>query len=324
VLSLLAFLLSTASLARSVHSRIPSLVEILDKPGLIGKTETFAPRAIASKNSWILMDSGLANRVVMVTGASGGLGAPIARAFAAEGARVIAHYRQQGEQASRLAAELGSGSVALQADLTNEADVERLFQSAERALGPVEILVANAGVWPADDVSVADMSLERWNHTIASDLTSVFLCMRAFFRGIRAHAIKDPAAVMVGSTAGVFGEAGHADYAAAKAGLTYGLLRTLKNEICRLAPKGRVNVVCPGWIRTDMTARYLSDPDLVRRTLHTVALRKIGRPEDIASAIVYLASSKLAGHITGEVLTVSGGMEGRVLYSGEEIDRTCQ
>jgi len=144
--------------------------------------------------------------------------------------------------------------------------------------------------------------------------------MREFFRGIVRHKLADPAAVLIGSTAGIFGEAGHADYAAAKAGLIYGLARSLKNEICRLAPRGRVNVVSPGWIFTPMTKRFAADPERVRRVLQTIPLRKVGRPHDVAMAVVYLASSHLSGHVSGQILTVSGGMEGRMLYNPEEID----
>jgi 3-oxoacyl-[acyl-carrier protein] reductase len=144
--------------------------------------------------------------------------------------------------------------------------------------------------------------------------------MRAFFRGIAAHHLADPAGVLIGSTAGIFGEAGHADYAAAKAGLTYGLARSLKNEICRLAPRGRVNVVCPGWTVTPMARRFAADPARVRRALQTIPLRKVARVHDVAMAILYLASSRLAGHVSGQILTVSGGMEGRLLYGEDEVD----
>jgi NAD(P)-dependent dehydrogenase (short-subunit alcohol dehydrogenase family) len=130
----------------------------------------------------------------------------------------------------------------------------------------------------------------------------------------------DPAAIIIGSTAGIFGEAGHADYAAAKAGLIYGLTRSLKNEICRLAPQGRVNAVSPGWTLTPVQGHLTADPDRLRRVLQTVPLRKVGRAHDVAKAVVYLASSHLAGHVSGQVLTVSGGMEGRVLYGPDEID----
>jgi 3-oxoacyl-[acyl-carrier protein] reductase len=266
------------------------------------------------------MDTGLGNRVVLVTGASGGIGGEVVRAFVREGCRVVAHYGRHRERAEALARELGPACTPLGADLTAEAEVERLFAAAEQARGPIEVLVANAGYWPPDDVPLERMGLDQWNRTLGANLTSVFLCMRAFLRNVRKHRLADPAAVLVGSTAGLFGEAGHADYAAAKAGLTYGLARSLKNEICRLAPRGRVNVVCPGWTVTPMTADFAADPPRVRRTLQTIPLRKVGRAHDVAAAVVYLASSRLAGHVSGQILTVAGGMEGRVLYSQEEID----
>jgi 3-oxoacyl-[acyl-carrier protein] reductase len=266
------------------------------------------------------MDTDLGQRTVLVTGASGGIGQEVVRAFTREGTRVIIHYGKQRERAESLARELGPSCVPLGADLTVEADVQRLFAEAEAALGPIEILVANAGYWPPDHVPIEAMTLEQWNQTLAVNLTSVFLCVREFFRGIVKHRLRDPAAVLIGSTAGVFGEAGHVDYATAKAGLTYGLARSLKNELCRLAPRGRINVVCPGWVFTPMTQRFADDPPRVRRVLQTIPLRKVGRPHDVAMAILYLASSRLSGHVTGQVLTVAGGMEGRVLYRDEEID----
>src|SRR6516165_3632264 len=187
------------------------------------------------------MDTKLSDRVVLVTGASGGLGGEIVRAFAAEGARVVAHFGEHGERAEALAHELGALCTPLGADLTLEAEVERLFLEVEAGLGPVEVLVANAGFWPPDDVPLQNMTVKQWERTLAVNLTSVFLCAREFFRGIAKHHLSDPAAVLIGSTAGILGEAGHADYASAKAAVIYGLVRSLKNEICRLAPRGRVN-----------------------------------------------------------------------------------
>jgi 3-oxoacyl-[acyl-carrier protein] reductase len=266
------------------------------------------------------MDSKLTNRVVLVTGASGGIGGEIVRAFVAEGATVVAHFNEHGEQAAALAHELGASVVPLGADLTLEADVERLFAEIEAGIGPVEIVIANAGIWPPDEVALARMTLKQWNTTLNVNLTAVFLCMREFFKGIERHHLADPAAVLIGSTAGIFGEAGHADYAAAKSGLIYGLTRSLKNEICRLAPQGRVNVVCPGWTFTPMTRTLAHDPARLQRVLQTVPMRKVARAQDVAMAVVYLASSHLSGHVTGQILTVSGGMEGRVLYESDEID----
>jgi 3-oxoacyl-[acyl-carrier protein] reductase len=267
------------------------------------------------------VDAGLTDKVVLVTGASGGLGVEMARAFAREQARVVIHYHRSREAAMRLADEVEPSQCAVvRADLTNEEEVTALWREAERRLGPVEIVVANAGIWPPDPVPIHRMSLDQWNLTVTTDLTAVFLCVREFFQGIQRHRLNDPAGVLVGSTAGVFGEAGHADYAAAKGGLIYGLLLSLKNEIARLAPRGRVNAVCPGWTVSPMTEQSTRQHDLVRRVLQTVPLRKLGQPADVASAVLFLASSRLAGHISGQMLLTSGGMEGRVLYDPDEID----
>jgi 3-oxoacyl-[acyl-carrier protein] reductase len=266
------------------------------------------------------MESKLSNRVVLVTGASGGIGGELVRAFVTEGARVVAHFNEHSEGVAALARELGSACVPLGADLTLEADVERLFAEIEAGLGPVEILIANAGYWPVQDVPLYNMTLKQWDSTLSVNLTSVFLCMREFFRGISRHHLEDPAGVLIGSTAAIFGEAGHADYAAAKAGLTYGLARSLKNEICRIAPRGRVNVVCPGWTLTPHVQQTSLDAAKLEQIKQTIPLRKIARAYDVAMAVVYLSSSHLSGHVSGQILTVSGGMEGRVLYSPNEVD----
>jgi 3-oxoacyl-[acyl-carrier protein] reductase len=237
-----------------------------------------------------------------------------------EGARVIAHFRKGAAAAERLVREL-PGCIALQADLANEADVDRLFADAEAKLGAVSVLIANAGHWPTEPTPIKDLSLARWRSTIDDNLTSAFLSMRAFLRGVERHKIAEPSAVFIGSTAGTFGEAGHGDYAAVKAGLNFGFTKTLKNEVARMAPRGRVNVVAPGWTVTpDKETAMMANPDGVRRTLQTLPLRKLARPEDVAAACVFLSSPKLAGHLTGEIMTVSGGMEGRVLFRPEEIE----
>jgi len=124
---------------------------------------------------------------------------------------------------------------------------------------------------------------------------------------------------IIGSSAAVFGEENHSDYAAAKAAITYGLTRSLKNEIVRIAPKGRVNAVCPGWTQTPMAKAGLTDEVAVNRAMQTRAIPKVAQPEDVAPLVVFLASDTLAGQITGQIITVAGGMEGRVLHKMEEL-----
>jgi 3-oxoacyl-[acyl-carrier protein] reductase len=255
------------------------------------------------------MDSGLAGKGVLVTGGAGGIGSACVRAFAAEGARVVVHYKTSRERAEELASELGA--VALGADLTDEAQVDELFARARDALGAIDVCAAVAGVWPRDDEPVWQLPLERWRHTLDANLTATFLTARGFLREVERNGHGN--LVLVGSTAGRFGEAGHADYAAAKAALQVGLLLSLKNEIARIAPLGRVNAVAPGWTYSPMTRGAL-DPELVARISRTMALRKVATADDIARAVVVLASDELSGHITGELVTVAGGMEGRTVH----------
>ena len=256
------------------------------------------------------MDTGLAGAAVVVTGASGGIGAACARAFAAEGARVLVHYNRGEERARALADELDGAAIA-QADLTREEDVERLFVEARAALGPIEVCAAVAGVYPREDAPVWELDLSRFERTLAQNLTATFLTARAFLGGLTGEG--HGSLVLVGSTAGRFGEAGHADYAAAKAAIQVGLLLSLKNEVARLGPRVRVNAVAPGWTASPMTRGLLAEDD-VRRITRTMPLRKVATPEDVAAQVVVLASERLSGHVTGQLVTVAGGMEGRVLH----------
>jgi 3-oxoacyl-[acyl-carrier protein] reductase len=252
---------------------------------------------------------GLDGAGVLVTGGSGGIGAATVRAFAAEGARVAVAYHRNAEAARALAGQVGG--VALAADLRVEAEADALVPQAVEALGRLDVAVANAGVWPSEDVAVADLDLGRWQATMDANLTATFLTARAFLRHVRTTG--EGALVLVASTAGLVGEAGHADYAAAKAAIAHGLLRSLKNEAVRLGPAVRVNAVAPGWTLTPMAADAL-DADALDRVTATMALRKVATPDDVAAAIVWLASARAAGHVTGEVVTVAGGMEGRLLH----------
>lgn len=273
------------------------------------------------------MDTQLNDKVVVVTGASGGIGSAVARQFAAEHARVVVHYRSNRATALALARELGGGrgrALAVQADLTSEAGVRQLFRQTVSQFGRVDTLVANAGSWETRAVPLHEMSLRQWRATQEAVLTSTFLCLREFLRHVARQ--KQGNAVLVASTAGIFGEAGHADYASAKSAMAYGLTRTVKNEIVRIAPHtarycgGRINCVCPGWTVVPRTAGQLKDKAMLRRVTATMALKQIARPADIAHAVVYLASDALARHVTGQKLVVAGGMEGRLLWQPEEID----
>ncbi len=273
------------------------------------------------------MNTALEDKVILITGASGGIGSAIARKFAEEGAKLILHCRSNVAGAKFLQRELADvDSLIVRADLTKEAEVKQLFAAAKKRFGRVDTLVANAGSWETRDVPLHQMSLKQWRHTQDAVLTSAFLCAREFLRLVAKQ--KQGNIVFIASTAGVFGEAWHADYAAAKAAMAYGLTRTLKNEIARLAPVtadysgGRVNCVCPGWTVVPRTAGKLKDADIVRRVTATRALPQIGRPDDIANAVVYLSSDALARHVTGETMVVAGGMEGRLLWQPHEINPT--
>jgi 3-oxoacyl-[acyl-carrier protein] reductase len=224
--------------------------------------------------------------------------------FAGEGAEVLVHYHRGRERAEAVAVEIDAETIA--ADLTDEAQVDQLFARA----GRLDVCAAVAGVWPSEDVPVWELGLERWESTLRANLTATFLTARGFLREVRRNG--HGALVLVGSTAGLFGEAGHADYAAAKAGLV-GLLLSLKNEAVRVAPAARVNAVFPGWTESPMTRGHVAD-EQVQAISRTMALRKVAQPEDVARQVVVLASDELSGHVTGEIVTVAGGMEGRTVH----------
>ena len=268
-----------------------------------------------------MVDTGLSGKVVFVSGASGGIGREIVRAFAAEGAFVVAGGFSRTDELRELVQREGLGAQvdAVEADVRDPEALEQVFGQAEARHGPVEVCIACAGVWPSESLPLHRASPERVRATIDSNLLGSVWTLRAFARGLerrfeRTGPAKDgPSAVLIGSTAARYGERDHADYALAKAGL-YGLLQSLKNELPRIDPLARCNLVEPGWTRTEMARAALDDPHAVQRATSTMALRRVGEAEDVARAALTLSSPTLSRHITGQVVTVAGGMEGRLLW----------
>jgi len=260
------------------------------------------------------MDSELKDKHVLITGASGGIGQATALSFAAEGARLALHYHCNRQAVEETIEKLNVPCVPVQADLRDESQADAMFAESLAAFPRVDVVVVNAGIWRAEPVPLHRMTVGQWRATLDADLTSAFLTCRAFLRHLAEVPHETASIVLVASTAALFGEADHADYAAAKAGLACGLTLSLKNEIVRLVPRGRVNCVCPGWTDTPMAADQIADSELLRQATATRPLRRIARPEDVAAAIVFLASDALAGHITGSILPIAGGMEGRLLH----------
>jgi 3-oxoacyl-[acyl-carrier protein] reductase len=256
------------------------------------------------------VDTDLAGRVVLITGAARGIGAATARAFTGEGARVVVNYLTSRDEAEALAGSLPD-AIAVQADVSDEDEIDGLFAAVVDRYGRVDVCVCNAAIYSPAAPAV-DIDADRFRRIVDTNLVGTFLVARAFLRRVRVQGSGN--LILIGSTAGIFGEEGQADYAATKAALTGGLLPTLKNEIARLAPLGRVNAVCPGWTETEMAAPALTEPGRLDRITQTMPLRKVAQPDDVAWQVVVLASDRLSGHISGQVVVVAGGMEGRLLH----------
>lgn len=271
------------------------------------------------------MDLRLDNKVVFLTGASGGIGRAAAEAYAAEGARLVLHGQRQWDELSSWLDEQPwrDRAMAVKADITDPAQLEAAFAQATDAFGRVDVCVANAGIWPPGDLPLVELDEDRIRAVVEVNLLGSVWTARAFLKQLAAVGPRDDGdgacLLFTGSTAGRFGEKGHADYAASKAGLV-GLMLTLKNEIVSLDPYGRVNVVEPGWTVTDMTKRNISDPSVVQRVVRTMPVRQLARAVDIARSLVMLSSPVSARHVSGQVLTVAGGMEGRVLWEEAQVD----
>jgi 3-oxoacyl-[acyl-carrier protein] reductase len=243
----------------------------------------------------------LAGKRALVSGGSRGIGAATALLLAECGADVVIGYRSRRADADAVVERvrgLGARGAAFGTDISSRDGAEELVARAAHELGGLDIFVGNAGIWPADEMPLAEMTDERWRRTLAENLDSIFFTCRAAARRLAPGGRM----VLVASTAGQRGEAFHADYAATK-GAVISLTKSLVGE---LAPRDvTVNCVAPGWVDTEMCAGPYAGRGR-ERIASTIPLGRVACPEDIAGPIVFLCSP-LARHITGEILNVNGG-----------------
>ncbi|KAI9932132.1 hypothetical protein MW887_009641 [Aspergillus wentii] len=272
---------------------------------------------------------GLQGLHVFVTGAAGGIGETAVREFLEQGCKVTALdlrplqlAEADGDQYARFHTITG--------DISDEESIQSGFAQATKRFGPVNILVANAGITDeSNDFPIWDMPLETWEKTYQVNVRGTFLTIKHFLRAAKAsqqtlgRELDNLAIVVTGSETGKFGQEGHAEYASGKAGLQYGLIRGVKNEIVRLNSKARINAVAPGWVDTSLIKGRLDDPvEMWAEAQATVPLKKIAKPEDVARTMAFLASHRAAGHISGQCLSVDGGMEGRLIWREAEAKPT--
>jgi 3-oxoacyl-[acyl-carrier protein] reductase len=242
----------------------------------------------------------LAGQVALVTGGSRGIGRAAALLLARAGADVALTFHTRADEAETAAREirgLGRRAYVGGGDLADPEVVDRLLTGIRREFGALDVFVANAGVWPPEEVVLSDLPVARWRRTLAANLDSVFFSTRAALGLMRAGG----RVVIVSSTAGQRGEAFHADYAATKGAL----IALTKSLALEYAPDILVNCVAPGWVDTDMSLPAFTE-DNRERIERGIPLRRIATPEDVAGPILFLCSP-LARHVTGEILNVNGG-----------------
>lgn len=248
------------------------------------------------------MQLSLSSKVALITGGSRGIGAAAVWMFVQAGAKVVFNYQAAQAQAEELVRKLGAGNCrAIQTDLSTTEAAGQLVSSAIAAFGRLDILVANHGIWPAEDAPIDRMSDEQWHRTVAVNLDSVFALVKHSVAQMKKQG--GGHIVLVSSTAGQRGEAFHCDYAATK-GALISMVKGLSTELARHGI--RVNCVAPGWVDTDMSAAALSDPATREKIFSGIPLGRVATPEEIAAPILFLCTPH-AGFITGEVFNVNGG-----------------
>lgn len=245
----------------------------------------------------------LDGQVALITGGSRGIGAATVRLFVRAGARVVFNYVRARAEAEKLVEECGADVCdAVQADLSGTSSAEGLVHAAVEKFGGLDVLVVNHGIWATGDIDIDKMSDEQWHTTVATNLDSVFAMIKHGVAQMKRQG-RGGNIVLISSTAGQRGEAGHTDYAATK-GAVISMTKGLSTE---LAPVGiRVNCVAPGWVDTQMTSEALGD-DQRRKAIHAaIPLGRAGTPEEIGAPILFLCT-EYASFISGEVLNVNGG-----------------
>jgi 3-oxoacyl-[acyl-carrier protein] reductase len=249
----------------------------------------------------------LSGKVALISGGSRGIGAATVRMFAAAGAKVVFTYQKARSQAEALARECGeSNCFAVASNLDSPEAARVLVAETVKHFGRLDILVANHGVWPPEDVAIERMTDEQWQSTMSINLDAVFGLVKHGVAQMKAQPRQGSAAghiVLISSTSGQRGEAYHCDYSATK-GALISMTKGLSTE---LAPAGiYVNCVAPGWVDTDMSKPALEDSQVGAKIRATIPLGRAGRPEEIAAPVLFLCT-EFAGFITGEVFNVNGG-----------------
>ena len=270
------------------------------------------------KSSSASLGQPLAGQQALVTGANSGIGRAVALGLARAGADVVVNYVTDPDAAQAVVSEIeasGRRALALHADVSNEADVEAMFARAVAEFGTLHIVVCNAGL--QRDAPLSSMTLAQWNTVIGVNLTGQFLCARAAAREFRRRGPDASVSRALGkiicmsSVHQQIPWAGHANYASSKGGISM-LMKTLAQELA--GDRIRVNSIAPGAIRTPINTAAWSTPEAYAALMTLVPYGRIGEPEDIAQAAVWLASDA-ADYVTGTTLFVDGGM---TLYPGFE------